>query len=70
LFAALDWFRITEGERSSKVQEAVEILLSPEMRTGLRNWYQENGDDLNPAAMNFREKLSSLAGEKFGSEIR
>jgi len=70
LFAALDWFRITEGEQSSKVQEVMGILLSPDMRTGLRSWYQKNGDDLNPMAMTFREKLSSLVGEKFGSEIR
>jgi hypothetical protein len=66
LMEACDFFRLAEGQQSPKILEAIEHLLSPELRPGLRNWYQRFGDQINPAATGFRDRLSTLAGEKFG----
>jgi hypothetical protein len=69
IFALMDaygWFRLTEGQQSPKVLEATELLLSSELRPGLRSWYQRFGDRMNPAALEIREHLGKLAGEKFG----
>jgi hypothetical protein len=66
LLDAWYWFRTVEGEDSSRAAEAVEHLLSAELRQALRQWYQGFGDKMNPAAIDFREHLSQLAGEKFG----
>ena len=65
LFAAIDWFRVLEGEHSPRFLEAIEILLLIEMRPSVRKWYLRNSEGLNPVARSFREKLSSLAGEQF-----
>jgi hypothetical protein len=32
----------------------------------LRQWYQSCGDNMNPNALEFRARLSTLAGERFG----
>jgi hypothetical protein len=66
LLDAWYWFRLTEGEESPRVAEAVEHLLSPELRPALRQWYQRLGADMNENADRFRDRLSELAGEKFG----
>jgi hypothetical protein len=66
LMAAFGWFRRAEGEQSLRTQETKELLLSKEMRPALRHWYQHFGDNMNPAAMEFREHLSELAEERFG----
>jgi hypothetical protein len=66
LLAAYDLLRRMEGEQSSKVTEARELLLSSEMRPALREWYRRFGNEMNPAAIKLREYLSQLAGEKFG----
>jgi hypothetical protein len=66
LFAAYDWFRSMEGEHSARVTEARELLLSMEIRSALRHWYRQHGDQMNPAAIEMREHLSHLAGERFG----
>jgi hypothetical protein len=62
---ALSWFSLTEGENSNRATEALALLLSDDLRPPLRRWYQTHGDEMNPAAIQLREKLSSLAGEKF-----
>ena len=39
VFALMDaygWFRLIEGEQTAMVQEIVSLLLSPELRPGLR----------------------------------
>ena len=59
-------FRLTEGENSPRAAEAIEHLLSPELRPALRQWYKRWGDEMNENALNFRNRLSELAGEKFG----
>jgi hypothetical protein len=66
LLAAFDWFRLIEGEQSARVQEARDLLLTPEMRPALRRWYRRFGDKINPAALELRNQFSELAGEKFG----
>ena len=66
LLDAWDWFRLTEGEVSPRATEAVELLLSSELRPALRQWYQRWGSDMNEAAIRFRDRLSELAGERFG----
>lgn len=66
LMAAYDRFRNANGEESAEVQEIVQKLLSSELRPVLRNCYRRWGDKINPAAAEFRRRLSELAGEKFG----
>ena len=69
LMATFGWFRRAEGEQSLRTQETKELLLSKEMRPALRHWYQHFGNKMNPAAMEFREHLSELAGEKFDEQF-
>jgi hypothetical protein len=66
LLDACYWFRVTEGEDSPRAAEAIEHLLSSEFRPALRQWYQRHGADMNESAIHFRERLSELAGERFG----
>ena len=55
-----------EDEESPRVAEALQLLLSPELRPALRAWYQRLGDKMNANAISIRERLSELAGERFG----
>jgi hypothetical protein len=64
LIAAHDVFRLMEGPHSPRVHEAIEHLLLPTLRTALRSWYQRPGAETNPAATEFRDQLSQLAGEQ------
>ena len=69
VFGLLDawyWFRLTEGEESPRAAEAIEKILSPELRPALRAWYQRSGAAMNKHAISFRDRLSELAGERFG----
>ena len=66
LLDAWYWFELTEGASSPRVAEAIEHLLSAELRPALRQWYQRLGEHVNDNAMHFRNRLSDLAGEKFG----
>jgi hypothetical protein len=59
-------FGLLEGDQSPRVAEAVQLLLSPELRPALRAWYHRFGDDMNANAIAVRERLSELAGERFG----
>jgi hypothetical protein len=47
-------------------QAAFAHLLCSELRPALRSWYHRHGVSMNPAATEFRDRLSQLAGEKFG----
>jgi hypothetical protein len=69
LFDALDAFYLKEGEQSPRVQETIRHLLSPEMRPALRDWYLSSGDNINKWALQWRTKLSIMAGEEFGRII-
>ena len=64
LIAAHDLFQMLEGSHSARVHETIARLLLPELRPGLRGWYQRSEADLNPAAVGFRDQLSQLAGER------
>jgi hypothetical protein len=66
LFEARQFFQLAEGDESPRANEAIEHLLAPELRPALRSWYQRFGENMNPAAIEFRERLSQIAGEKFG----
>lgn len=66
LLDAWHWFHLTEGDASLRASEAIEHLLSAELRPALRSWYHRHGSGMNPAAVEFRDRLSSLAGERFG----
>lgn len=66
LLDAWHWFRLTEGGDSPRVAEALEHLVSPELRPALRSWYRRHGDKMNPAAVEFRDQLSAMAQERFG----
>jgi hypothetical protein len=63
---AWHWFRLTEGENSPRAAEAIEHLLSPELRPALRQWHRRLGDGMNENALSFRDRRSELVGERFG----
>ena len=60
------YFGLVDGVDSLQAREALDLLLSTELRPALRHWYQRCGSNMNAAAVSFRERLSSLAGERFG----
>ena len=64
LIAAHDVFRLMEGPHSPRVHEAIEHILLPTLRPVLRRWYQRADAEMNPAAIEFRDHLSQLAGER------
>ena len=64
LIATHDFFQMIEGPHSARVHETIERLLSPGLRAGLREWYGRCGAEMNPAAIEFRDQLSQLAGER------
>ena len=66
LLDAWHWFHLTEGDGSPRAGEAIEHLLSAELRPALRSWYQRHGAGMNPVAVEFRDRLGALAGERFG----
>ena len=64
LIAAHDVFQMFEGPHSARVHEAIEHLLSAQMRPKLRQWYQRPGAEIDSATVAFRDLLSQLAGER------
>jgi hypothetical protein len=66
LLDAWQWFHHIEGDESPRTREAIEQLLSSELRPGLRSWYRRFGEGMNSAALEFRDRLGRLAGERFG----
>jgi uncharacterized Fe-S cluster-containing protein len=66
LLDAYDFYRRAAGADSPQAREALQLLLSEELRPGLWHRYRRCGNDMSPAAVEFRERLSSLAGERFG----
>jgi hypothetical protein len=64
LIMAHDLFVLLEGPHSVRVHEAIEHLLLPKLRPALRHWYRCFGTDANADAIEFRNHLSQLAGEK------
>lgn len=64
LIGVYDWFQMLEGQHSSRVHEVIDHLLLPELRVGLRKWYQRPGAEKDSATVEFRTQLSRLAGEQ------
>ena len=64
LIVTHDLFLMLEGAHSSRVHEVLAALLLPELRPELRRWYQRHGAQTDAAAVELREQLSQLAGEK------
>ena len=64
---AYDYFRLCAGEDGAPTKEAVELLLSPELRLALRQWYGTFAGPLNPVAEAFRQRLTALAREPLGT---
>ena len=68
LIAVHDFFQMIEGPHSARVHEIMDRLLSPGMRSGLRDWYRQCGTRLNASAAAFRDQLNTLAGERLELE--
>lgn len=68
LIDAYQYFGLIEGEQSPRTVEALRLLLMPELRPALRLWFQRygSGENMNPNALEFRARLSTLAKERFG----
>ena len=64
LVATHDLFQMLEGPHSSRVHEAIWHLLLPKLRPGLRAWFRRPGAEVNSAAIELRDHLSQLAGER------
>jgi hypothetical protein len=67
LIAMYDWFVMLEGTHSARVHETIEHLLSTAMRPALRHWYGRSGLEMDPVAIEFKNQLSRLAGERLES---
>ena len=67
LIATYNWFAMLEGPHSARVHETIERLLSTEMRPALRHWYGRSGLKMDFIAIEFRNQLSRLAGERLES---
>jgi hypothetical protein len=69
VFALMDaygWFRLIDGDQTAKIQEIISLLLSPDMRPGLRSWYRRHATTTtNSVFTEFRDRLSKIAGESF-----
>src|SRR5579862_6121326 len=68
LIAVYDFYQMIEGPHSARVHEIMDRLMSPQLRSGLRDWYRQCGSRLNATAMAFRDQLNVLAGEKLELE--
>ena len=62
LLDAWQRFHLLEGDDSPRTREALDLLLSSELRPALRIWYSRFGNDMNPAAREFRHGLGSWRG--------
>jgi len=65
--AVHDFFQMLEGPHSERVHETVQMLTSTDLRPALREWYKRWGADMNAAETAFRDHLSELTGERFGT---
>ena len=63
LIGVHDLFQMLEGRHSTRVHEVIDHLLLPELRVGLRGWYQRPGAETDSATVEFRTQLNRLTGE-------
>jgi hypothetical protein len=64
LIGMYEWFQMLEGKHSPRVHEVIDHLLLPEVRQGLREWYQRPGAETDSATIEFRTQLNRMAGEQ------
>ena len=64
LMGVYDWFQMLEGQHSSRVHEVIDHLLLPELRAGLRGWYQRAEAETDSATVEFRTQLNRMTGEQ------
>jgi hypothetical protein len=64
LIGVYDWFQMLEGQHSPRVHEVIDQLLLPEIRGGLRGWYQRPDAETDSATVGFRTQLNQLTGEQ------
>ena len=64
LIATHDFYQMLDGAHSASVHETIEHLLSEGLRPELRRWYHHSGAGTDSAAIEFRQQLSRLAGER------
>ncbi|HUE36448.1 MAG TPA: hypothetical protein VMO20_03575, partial [Candidatus Acidoferrum sp.] len=67
LLATYNWFAMLEGTHSARVHETIDRLLSAQIRPALRHWYGRSGLEMDSTAIEFRNQLSRLAGERLES---
>jgi hypothetical protein len=67
LIATHDWFMTLEGTYSARVHETIDQLLSAPLRPALRQWYGRSAVEMNSTAVEFRNLLSRLGGERLES---
>ena len=64
LISTHNWFARLEGAHSARVHETIDCLLSKPMRPALRRWYGRSVIEMDAIAIEFRNQLSRLAGER------
>lgn len=64
LIATHNVFKTLEGPHSSRVHEALALLLSAELGPELRQWHECAGAETDPAIGELREQLGQLAGDR------
>ena len=62
LLDAWYWYKVAEGDQSSKVSEAMRLLSKPEMRSALKSWYLQQ-HNVNVAVDEFRRILEKTTGD-------
>lgn len=67
LIATHNWFAMLEGNHSARVHETIDCLVSAQMRPALRRWYGRSDLEMDPIAIEFRNHLSRLTGERLES---
>jgi hypothetical protein len=64
-----DCFLMLEGSHSARVHETIDHLLSTRIRLALRGWYCHPGVRMDSTAIEFRNQLSRLAGERLEDTV-
>ena len=59
-----DYFLMLEGPHSARVHETIDHLLSTQIRPALRCWYCHSDVQRDSTAIEFRNQLSHLTGER------
>jgi hypothetical protein len=69
LIATHNWFAMLEGVHSARAHETIDCLLLAQMRPALRHWYGRSNVEMDSTAVEFRNQLSRLAGERLDNTL-